>query len=204
MNFLVARPLRLVALDIFLPARQWLLQFMRARAAAPAADETGYSVALGVRPRPARVAPARRSKPPRRACSPRPWSRRPFAQVPWGSSSTDNASANGLLQLQRSGGAASEAVAAHGRGLGRHRPYACAPFCAMHRAREGREGRPRAAHGLACFVKACVLGDDQVGPEVYLVGPDAFHRTEKNHYTDESSSVRAASRYESSSRVAAS
>ena len=157
--FFHGRALRLVALDNAGCTRQKMLHFLRARATAPAADETGHSVALGARPRPARAAPARRRKPPRRACSPRPWSRRPFAQVPGGSLSIDNASANGLLQVQRSGEAASEAVAAHGRGLGRHRPYACAPFCAMSRAREGRdpERAVQGEHAPGMLEHACWL-----------------------------------------------
>ena len=68
------------------------------------------------------------------------------------------------------------------------------------RAERAGQGLPMALHAL----KACVLGDDQVGPEVCISCAQMRFITEKNHYRDESSSVCAASRYESSSCLAAS
>ena len=158
MNFFLHRALRLVARGIFFRAFVQLQQNGASSGSLRSASKDGHSLMPGARPCPACMAAAPRSTPPAFASSLSPWPRRCFAQDPRGLPTPGNASANGLLQLQRSAAATGKAVAAIGHGMARHRPYACAHVCAMLRACEGRECRPRPRAYVAMLERAVRIG----------------------------------------------
>ena len=158
MIFFLGRPRRLVAHEMLACALVQLQQNGGMLQSVARSALLAAAAAIGARTRPARTVLAPRSLGGGLACSSPSPSRRHFAQDPWGLPTPGNASANGLLQLQRSAAATGKAVAAIGHGMARHRPYACAHVCAMLRACEGRECRPRPRAYVAMLERAVRIG----------------------------------------------